>query len=221
MISKKFLNKVSEKDFLSSAKYLGIAIDTEAIIDIEHYVNIESFFLAATYRLNSSRVAEGFLCWLLRYGHLLSPSKIRRLIQSGQHYNRSVLGGFILFIIDHKINFRQWKLLMSYAHKSKEPKPLIEGPRPKNPNIFFMKYNIIVHNYKMDIDKFLIPIATVYKNCSELRNRALFGSVVNSDVASFLKWFPDASPYQIAKETNNHKARVFQIYKNIKLAISI
>ena len=70
----------------------------------------------------------------------------------------------------------------------------------------------------LEADKFLRPVATVYKNCLELKNRALFGSIVNADVVSYLEKHPGSKPYQIAKRTHHHKARVFEIYADVLAA---
>jgi len=58
------------------------------------------------------------------------------------------------------------------------------------------------------------------KNCLELKNRALFGSAVNADVASYLARHPEATPYEISKAICNHKARVFEVFRDVKAAIS-
>ena len=70
----------------------------------------------------------------------------------------------------------------------------------------------------MNQDKFLAPVSFTYKTCIELKNRALFGSVVNADVASFLKWNPQSTPYQVSKGTGHHRARVFEVYRDIEMA---
>ena len=80
MILKNSSNKIALENFLTAATYLGISISSKGII--RDYVDLERFFLVATCNFSSSRIVEGFLCWVLRYGHLLSPSKVRRLILS-------------------------------------------------------------------------------------------------------------------------------------------
>lgn len=217
MISKNSSNKISFEDFLSAANYLGISISSAGIV--QDYVDLERFFLTATRNLRSSRIAEGFLCWVLQYGHLLSPSKVRRLILSGVDFDASVFGGVLSYISENKINQQQWKIVKRFAKKSENQRALIPGPTPNRPNHHFAKYNIIAHNYKLDKEKFLAPMGVVFKRCEELKNRALFGSVVNADIVSYLKWHPSATPYQISKATGNHKARVFKLYPNIKAAI--
>ena len=220
MISKNLLNKIEISEFQSEAQYFGIAIDSGGLKPIEGYVDLEVFFLKATYNLTSSRILEGFLCWLIRYGHLLSPSKIRRLIKLGVPYDSSVMGGFISFLMINNINKKQWLILKAFARKSRQPQPLLKGPVPKNPNADFLKYNVIIHNVILNEEKFLTPIVSVFKRCLPLKNRALFGSCVNADVASYLAVHPDARPYEISKETANHKARVFAIYEDIQKSLA-
>ncbi len=69
--------------------------------------------------------------------------------------------------------------------------------------------------FKLETNKFLLPTEAVYKNCIELRNRALFGSVVNADVASYLQKNPGSTPYSISVITHHHKARVFEVYTDV------
>ncbi len=219
MTSKNSSNKISSAEFLCLSRHFGIAIGGSEIKGISGYADIERFFLCATYSLKSSRIAEGFLCWLLRYGHLLSPSKVRRLLREGVYYEPSVLGGFLEFLIQNGVSKHQWKIVLPFARKSRNAMLLIEGPKPKKPEPSFLKFNVIVHSYRMDQDKFLLPLAAAYKSSIELKNRALFGSCVHADIASFLTWHPEATPYQIAKATCNHKARVFEVFQDIRQAI--
>jgi hypothetical protein len=219
MISKDLLNKATEQDFLALSKHFGIAIDTIGLDPIRRYADIEVFFLASTYSLHSSRIAEGYLCWMLRYGHFLSPSKIRRLVRAGVPHDSSVLGGMLLFLIQNNIHKKQWQILKPFVHKSRISRSLLDGPKPKNPEPSFLKYNIIVHNYALKQEKFLLPSSSTFKNSMELKNRALFGSSVHADIASYLKWNPEATPYQVAKNTGNHKARIFEIFRDVKLAL--
>lgn len=204
------------------ASYFGIAIQTQLPVSSVHpkssFVDIEIFFLASTYCLNSSRTAEGFLCWLLKFGHLLSPSKIRRLIQAGYFYDSAILGGLVEFLTENKIMPLQWKIVSPFCKKRKKPELLLEGPIPRSPSSYFLKYRIIAPRFQLDVVKFLVPTKAIYQNCVELRNRALFGSVVNADVASYLAKHPGSNAYQIAKNTHHHKARVFAVYENILAA---
>ncbi len=219
MTSENSAQKKDQSHFLAEAYYLGMALGGFQSPPVEDYVDLEEFFLSGTYNLSSSRVAEGFLSWLVSYGHLLSPSKVRRLILKGTPYDPAILGGVVNFLSQHHPHSRQWAIIQPYLKKSPKPRLLVDGPKPKNPDPAFLKFNIICHPYRLDKDKFLRPIKTTYKSCPELKNRALFGSKVHADVASYLNRNPEATPYQTAKATHNHKARVFEIFKDIQIAI--
>lgn len=160
-------------------------------------------------------LAESFLCWLLKYGHLLSPSKVRRLIQSGEIYDSAILGGLIEFLIEKKIHSNQWKIILPYCKKRKQIETLLHGPNTRVKASYFLKYRIAAPNFQLDTNKFLYPESITYTNCLELKNRALFGSVVNADLASYLKKHPNTPPYQVSKYTHHHKARIFDIYEDV------
>ena len=223
MISKKFQNKITSEEFHRIAHYFGVAIQiSPSPTDHENpaliFKDLEVFFLSATLHLKTSRVTEGFLCWILEFGHLLSPSKVRRLIQAGQKFDPAILGGLIEFLTENKILQHQWKIVRPFCRKKPKAEQLLDGPIPRAPSSYFLKYRIIAPQFRLDTNKFLLPTSIVYKNCIELKNRALFGSVVNADVASYLQKNPDSTPYQIAVNTHHHKARVFEVYKDVRSA---
>ncbi len=224
MISGKSQNKISIDDFKEMSYYFGIAIQPSFLnlasdrILRSSFVDVEIFFLSATYYLKESRFTEGFICWLLKFGHLLSPAKIRRLIQAGHFFDPAVLGGLLEFLTENNIKSAQWKIVIPFCKKRKKIEQLLEGPSPRSPSSYFLKYRIAAPDFKLDLNKFLFPTAAIYKNCLELKNRALFGSIVNADVVSYLKKHPDSTPYQIAKRTHHHKARVFEIYADVLAA---
>jgi hypothetical protein len=223
MISKKSQVKVSDDEFKWMAHYFGIAIQVDTSNTAQKnpkliFMDIELFLLSATLHLKTSRMAEGFLCWLLEFGHLLSPSKIRRLILSGNNFDHAVLGGFIEFLTEHNIMQNQWKIIRPFCKKRPRAEQLLDGPLPRSPASYFSKYRIIAPQFMFDANKFLFPVVIIYKNCVELRNRALFGSVVNADVASYLQKNPNSTAYQVAINTHHHKARVFEVYKDVVTA---
>jgi hypothetical protein len=225
MISKNLSEKINSETFLKISNYLGISIETldlETLKNIDHswpFIDLEIYFLAATYNLKNSRISEGFLCWLIKFGHLLSPSKTRRLILSKTPYDPVLLGVFLNYINEFKINHRQWKIIKKYTQTHRKKILLLEGPKPRNPNPLFLKNNILAPNFKLETDKFLKPSKSVFINCLELKNRALFGSVANADVASYLNKNPQATAYETALATHHFKARVFEILEDIKLAM--
>lgn len=223
MISQKLQSKFSENEFKYIARYLGISIHSQSLeLEFENqknnYIDIDHFFLASTYNLHSSRLAEGILCWLLRYGHLLSPSKIRRLILAGCAFDQARLGGLIEFMNENKIKNNQWKIVKPFCKRVAKPELLLEGPPPRLKSKYFLKYGLLAPQFQLDQNKFLLPTDFIFKNCIELRNRALFGSVVNADVASFLQKRPGSTAYEVALNTYHHKARVFEIFNDVKAA---
>ena len=120
MISKVLQNKISHEVFIKIAQYLGVAISFKnsppKLLTNEKqktFTDIEVFILAATYNLKSSRITEGILCWLMQFGFLLSPSKLRRLIVAGTPYDSAILGAFVTLMVENKIQSNQWKILYS------------------------------------------------------------------------------------------------------------
>jgi hypothetical protein len=220
MISKDLLSQLSKREFLNQCYYFGIAMNDGQLTKPEMHTDLERFFLAATYHFDNSRICEGILCWLRKYTYLLSPSKVRRLISNGVPYDKAILGGFLFFITENKMNHRQWAILKIYSKKNKISTPLYPGPKPKLPNQHFMKYNVIVHNFELNENKFLQPVQQVFRKCIEIKNRTLFGSIVHADVASYLSRNPSANAYEVSKETANHKARVFKIHNDVRTAMS-
>ncbi len=220
---KKSQNKMSDIEFKQMAYYFGIAIQADLVNIAQKnlsltFMDIEIFFLSGTLQLKSSRIAESFLCWLLTFGHLLSPAKIRRLILAGYNFDHAILGGFIEFLTENNIMSNQWKIVRPFCKKMSFSQQLLDGPTPRSQSSYFLKYRIIAPQFQLNTHKFLLPVTMIYKNCLELRNRALFGSVVNADVASYLQKNPDSTAYQIAKNTHHHKARVFEVYEDVLAA---
>ena len=223
MISKKLQNKISDIEFKQMAYYFGIAIQVEHSNVTQkkcksYFHGYRVIFLSGTLQLKNSRIAEGFLCWLLEFGHLLSPAKIRRLILAGYNFDHAILGGLIEFLTENNIMPNQWKIIRPFCKKMPSAQQLLDGPVPRSRSSYFLKYRIVAPQFQLNTHKFLLPVATVYKNCVELRNRALFGSVVNADVASYLQKNPNSTAYQIAKNTHHHKARVFEVYEDVLAA---
>lgn len=224
MISEKSQTKISFAEFQKMAYYFGVAIQSTEMKIIStsslnsQYIDIETFFLAGTYNLKTSRLAEGFLCWLLQFGHLLSPSKVRRLIQSSIAFDSAVLGGCIEFLLENNIRTLQWKIVKPFCKKRKTVEQLLSGPANRLQASYFIKYGISTPQFKLEPLKFLLPTADIFKNSLELKNRALFGSVVNADIASCLAKHPGCTAYQASKKTHHHKARVFEIYADVLAA---
>lgn len=210
-------NSPQNNDFLSEAFYFGVSLNSP-LSQKKEYHDLEKFFLRATYNLSNSRITEGLICWLQAYGHLLSPSKIRRLILANEEHHKAVLGTFVDFLIHECKNGHQFKILTPFSKKLKVQTLLYSSPKIFKPCKYFEKYNLLAHSYQLDHNKFLLPKINTYKTCIELRNRALFGSTVNADVASYLHYNPDTTAYKASKQTFHHKASVFKVFADIQAA---
>ncbi len=206
-------------NFSSLANYFGIAISFSDSKPVTDYADIERFFLQCTMNFNNSRTAEGILCWIDEYGHLISPSKLRKLIKEGVPYDKIVLGGILEFMKARTVGARPLSILKKYVSKRAISANLIEGPRIRSAAPYFKKVGLLTPDFLLDKKKFLRPSDHVLRSCLELRYRCLFGSVLNSDIASALSRNPQLNAYAAAKLTGHHKANVFKNFLDIKAGL--
>lgn len=179
------------------------------------YVDIEVFFLWLTTQFGNSRTAEGALCWIRKYGHLLSPSKIRRLVRLNAQHNQQVLNGIVHFMKSNKIKSNQFQILRT--PKFQTVLDYGQGVRVRNPMPEFAKENVLLPQFSLDENKFLMDEKSVFTNNIEMRSRVLFGSCVNADVYSIIKKDMSVTGYQIHKLTSHHKSSINNVYQNICL----
>src|SRR5262249_1457427 len=86
----------SMSDFLDQLAYFGAALTGNPQRIAQEYNDLEVFVLGATLKLSvDTRATQAFLLWVIRYGCLLSPSKLRRLIQAGHPHDPTLLGAMI------------------------------------------------------------------------------------------------------------------------------
>lgn len=213
MTSKNYsLNNFSGNEYLA---YMGLSIG-EGSTTINIYVDIEIFFLWLTTQFSDSRIAEGALCWIRRYGNLLSPSKIRRLANNGVYYNQQILNGIVNFMATQNIKYNQFKILKT--PKFKKTLDLGHGVRVRNPMKEFEIENVLIPNFKLDDNKFLKDEKTVLENNLELRSRMLFGACLNADIFSIIKKHPETTRYEIHKITTHHKKSINDVYSGASIA---
>lgn len=213
----KMLKKSQQNDFLTKINYLGAAIGSHVEGCASEYVDLEVFFVEALNYSHTSRSMEAFLCWCVEYGHLLSPSKVRRLIRQTK-VNPQLVGGIVEFLVMHEIKTAQWKILRPFAKRGKHFN-LFAGPRVRDPQPEFAIYGVLMPNFSLDSKKFLRPQSWTLKNCLELRNRALFGSVIHSDLASVIAKDSTINAYRAFKKINHDKSNVFKYFDEVKMAM--
>jgi len=196
--------------------YMGLSMGSGKT-HIREYVDIEKFLLWGTTQFDSSRFAEGFLCWILEFGEILSPSKIRNLVKSGFEYNPQVLNGILSFMAKRGIKASQLGILKK--NESFGSLDFGHGIRVRNPMPEFKEEGISIPSFKLDKNKFLRDRAGVLKDNIEIRSRLLFGSCVNADVYSAVKKNPGLTRYEAHLLTKHHKTSVNKIFDHIKEAI--
>ena len=81
------------------------------------YLDLED--LEATLNMgHDPRVTQCFLTWLVKYGIILSPSKIRRLLREGRTVNYAVLGAFIEGLEANNRQKKHWKIVRKFVRKA-------------------------------------------------------------------------------------------------------
>lgn len=202
-LKKYYQNKAN---FYSKLRYFGVLVITDQQTALQKdYCDIEEFIFEASCFDHSSRTLEGLMTWLKKYGAILSPSKLRRMILNKKAHDPAVLGAFLDFVERyHNVNFAIVKKL---CRKFTEPKSLLkEIPVSiiRNKNKIFLNWGLVVTDYDCDEQKFIEEATSLFERCVELKNRVIMGSVVHSDIESLrLKNKDSMSRYQIAKHINN------------------
>jgi hypothetical protein len=207
-------------DFESKLTYLGGALSGDASRVATEYLDLEKFFVEATLFMNYDvRVTQTFLNWIIRYGVILCPSKIRRLLIKGT-YDSSVLGAFISILIENDQRPRRWDLLNKKPRKGAgdQDRLLFQHlPVPRELNPHFMKFGLRAPVMSPNPEKYLMPKSVVLGRCAEVRNRSLMMGVVAADILSFLgKHKERLTPYQIAKSIHQHRAQVYSILHSME-----
>ncbi|MBU6154070.1 MAG: hypothetical protein KGP28_07190 [Bdellovibrionales bacterium] len=123
-------------DFESRLTYLGGALSSDILETRKKYIDLERFFIDATLFMNyDARVTQAFLNWLTRYGVILCPSKIRRLLQENS-FDPAVLRAFLSILIENDPRPKRWDILKRKAKKG-EGLLFSQLPVPKESNPHF------------------------------------------------------------------------------------
>jgi hypothetical protein len=213
MPSETILNNTLDQDsYHSLLNYFGVGVSSLRTKPIKPgYNDIELFVFSSTVITHSPRTLEGLLAWLKVYGHVLSPSKIRRMISQNIKHDSAVLGAFCDFIERyHQINF---KIVKDLCQKKTELTSLTVTPlnliRSYNPS--FKKWNLAVTDYDCNEEKFLTSLKSLLNECLELKNRLIMGSAVNADLHSLFskeKNYLKETQYEISKKIFHQRSSV-------------
>jgi hypothetical protein len=203
-------------DFEAKLTYFGGALSGDASLVAAEYLDLEKFFVEATLFMSYDvRVTQTFLNWIIRYGVILCPSKIRRLLIKGT-YDSSVLGAFISILVENDQRPKRWDILKKRA-RMRDQLLFKHLPVPRELNPHFLKFGLMAPLMSPNPEKYLMPKNVVLNQCVELRNRSLMMGVVAADILSFLgKHKERLTPYQIAKSIHHHRAQVYSILHSME-----
>jgi hypothetical protein len=201
--------------FFSQLSYFGANLSGGDLTQVSSsYQDLELFFLQATLEVSRDvRTTQAILNWTERYGVLLCPSKLRRLLKDGVEYNTENLGALISIIRENDSRPQKWDLIRPYTKKKRVLSLLFSQlPKPTKLNPHFSKFGVLAPLMPSDPDKYLLPPQTVLTNCLELQNRANFVGTLASDVRSALEKHPGIkTSYELAKMINHHRPQVHAV----------
>lgn len=212
-------------NFVDRLTYFGAALNGDFKRFESEYQDLELFILEASLNLShDTRVTQAFIHWVARYGCLVSPSKLRRLIQEGTKYDPTVLGVILDVIQASEGRLQSWKILKPHLKKSKSERLLFPHlPRPRSGlHPVFQKWGIVAPGMNEAEKKYLLPSLSVFKRCPELRYRAEGISPVAADVRAFKDKSrgTEVSLYRISKTIHQPRAQVTGFYRQLsKLSI--
>lgn len=207
----------SLNDFANKLCYFGGNLTSGEGDAGRDYLDLEDFFLEATLNMGQDpRVTQCFLTWLVKYGIILSPSKIRRFLREGRKVDPAVLGAFIDILEANNRQKKHWKIIRKFVHKGKQHLlfPQLPSPLQSKINPYFSKYGVLTYAFHLDASKYLKPASAVNSSCPEIRYRALGTGIPAADLRSFHEKHPDIrSVYEIAKRTHHPRTSIYLSYR--------
>jgi len=215
-------NKIDPNIFALEVWYLGgnIMPSKEIVFNLNrnYYIDLEEFFLNATNHVfNDTRLTRCIEHWINRYGKYLSPSKIKKIINSGQTYNKAVLGVFLEFISGPNWFKSKFIILKDYVIPSQKKIKLFDHlPIPSKIDSTWEKYGIVAPLFlkELEVDKNLKTIDYVLQSIPELKFRIMGFPIAISDYKAFKKFEENCSLYKIAKQTHTPYSRLHKLHKD-------
>lgn len=208
----------SPNEFVMKLCYFGGNLTSGAGDVGRVYMDVEEFFLEATLHMGQDpRTTQCFLTWLVKYGIVLSPSKVRRLLKERPTVDHSVLGAFLEILEANNRQKKHWKIIRRFTRKKTETHllfPQLPAPLSSKVNPFFRKYGILTYAFHLDENKYLQPAHTILNSCPEIRYRAMGTGIPAADLRSFHEKHPDIlSVYEIAKRTHHPRTSIYLSYR--------
>jgi len=200
------------RNILSKWSCLGILVDGK----VDRYVLPEDLILRSIENIESEGRLLGILTtWLSRYGHLLITKKLKfkdkrqqRLFSaiaqasesSSEKLNRMILKNEEknkVFLFDQQLtpSMKKWAKL--------------------NPHPIFLRHGFILKDQALVREKILLRQIETFKRSKVLKNRALYGSSVRSDLLTFLPILDHISVRALAKKLNTSHPTLLPIIKDL------
>lgn len=207
-------------NFVDRLTYFGAALNGDYKRFETEYQDLELFILEGSRNLShDTRVTQAFIHWVSLYGCLVSPSKLRRLIQEGFEYDPAVLGVILDLIESGEGRLQSWKILKPHTKRAKNERLLFPDlPRPRSAlNPIFFNWGIVAPRMKESQTKYLLPSPSVFKRCPELRYRAEGVSSVAADIRAFKdkNRTSELSVYEMSKVIHQPRAQVNGYYRQM------
>lgn len=208
--------------FGSKLSYLGGRVGYEKYNKNE-YIDLEEFFLEATrFVFFDERLAICIENWIYAFGFLVSPSKLKKIIETNQFdYDPAVLGVFLDIIENQNKKQISVDSLRKFVKKKKELTYRSRG-KTKVKNKYFdqiwLKYNIATTEYHEEFKKNLLTFEYIVDKIPEIKYRAQGINHLESDYRAYLdKEGQNHSLRSIAKYIHGHYSNLHKIYSRLKL----
>jgi hypothetical protein len=209
--------KLEVNDFGSRLSSLGGRLGYENYPPSK-YIDIEEFFLDATrFVFADERLARCIENWIRTYGFLISPSKVRRLIEKEKHpFDPAVLGVFLNLIGRAKEKQLNLNSLSKFCRK-KKALTYRSGSKVKVRHTDFdpdwIKFNIATQKFIDESQKNLLSFDFVLKNTPEIRNRIESDDILCSDYKSYIeREGRNHSLNSISKRIHSYYSNLHKIY---------
>lgn len=213
--------KLEINDFGSRLTSLGGRLGYESLPS-NRYIDIEEFFLDSTrFVFADERLARCIENWVRNYGFLISPSKIKKLIEKEKHaYDPAVLGVFLKLIKRTKEKQISIECLSRFCSK-KENLTYRSGSkvrvRPIDYDQDWLEFNIATQNFVDETKKNLLAFDYTLNVAPEIRNRIETDDILCSDYKAFIQREGQGdSLYSVCKKIHAHYSNLHKIHSRFE-----
>ncbi len=202
------------EEFSAKLNYLGGRVSSKVEFDSSRYCDLEEFFLIGTeFSKNDERLLNCFEHWVRRFAGYLSPSKIRKYLDSGE----VSFDPYVLRAMIEVTSLHHWKILLPYS-KVHTPQVDLFGfkSQPKNPDKDWLVAGIVKTSFYPEFKKNIRPFEYFKKKCPELYWRLLGVSQPKADFKVIREKMPDLTLYAIAKRYKIDKSILYKEKQRLK-----